>query len=136
MADVFKSAVVAAQYWTDKIQDTANLANFNIGETGVANDIISLFGALNATSYTPTPEAATVFFVTLQKIIMRELEHNPEKPVSLDCDYGPNYLLQEAAGVAGIDFSVFPLKRTMRVNAKNVTISFCESGKQQTRQLM
>jgi len=127
MADVLKSAIVAAQYWTSKIQDTANLANFSVGESSTANDIISLFGALNATRHTPTPETATAFFVALQKIIMRELEHNPENPVFLRCDYGPNCLLQEAAVDAGVDLAVFPLKRTMRVDIRKVSVD--ENGR-------
>ncbi|MBQ3409133.1 MAG: hypothetical protein IJH12_08030 [Clostridia bacterium] len=123
MADVLKSAVLASQWWSEKILDTTNIENFNVGESGNVGAMISVLGALNATFCTPTPEAAVAFRIALQQIIMRELNNNPENPVLLSCDYFPNTLLQEAADKAGIDTSAFPFKRTMRVFVDHVYVS-------------
>ncbi|MBR2704856.1 MAG: hypothetical protein IKE91_05235 [Clostridia bacterium] len=124
MAEVLQTAVVASAWWANKISDTANLANYRIGATNsVGNDLISLLGALNATTLAPTPEATKVFQTALQEIIMRELTNNPEHRVTLSCELSPNKLLQEAAREAGIDFSVFPFKRTMRVSSTEVLVS-------------
>ena len=123
MADVLKSAVVASQWWTKKICDTANLENFTVGDRNESNSLLTLIATLNATSHTPTPEAAETFGIVLQSIIMRELENNPEHQVLLRCLSTPDELLCEAAERAGIDTSVFPVQRTMRVTADCVLVS-------------
>lgn len=120
MADVLKSAVIASVWWAQKIRDTANLANY---DTGAGSDFAALLGALNATSLAPTPEAVETFTIALQRIIMRELINNPEAKVTLSCQNHPDSLLSKAAELAGIDPSVFPLRRTMTVNMDRVFVS-------------
>lgn len=123
MADVLKSAVVAAQWWAKKILDTANISNFDVGSRNQTCTMIALIGTLNATMHTPTPEAAETFGLKLQSIIMRELKNNPERTVLLQCKLFPSELLCEAAEKAAVDTSVFPLNRTMMVTEDSVFVS-------------
>lgn len=119
MAEVLKTAVIAAKWWSNKIGDTANLDNYNTG-----NDFMALLNALTAISLSPTPEATNCFQETLQGILMRELLNNPEhRSVTLKCDCYPDSLLEEAATKSGIDCKVFPLERTMRVTKDYVIVS-------------
>ena len=120
MADVLKSAVIASEWWAEKIRDTANLSNY---DTGSGCNFATLLNALNATSLAPTPEAVETFQIALQQIIMRELINNPESKVTLCCKNHPDSLLSRAAELTGIDTSVFPLQRTMTVSMDQVFVS-------------
>lgn len=122
MAEVLRSAVIASNWWAKKICDTANLANYDIGiPKSTTGDLISLLGALNATTSTPTPEQVDTFKKSLQEIIIRELSKSHE--FALSCDYQPDCFLQEAADKSGIDKSVFPFNRTMKVSIDKVYVS-------------
>lgn len=121
MADVLKIAEKASLWWGKQIMDTANTFNYNAGSNNAYSTIMV---TLDAIANTPTPEAQTAFIRNLQSIILRELENNPENhQVMLSCSTAPCPLLCEAASESGIDFSVFPLSRTMVISTENILIS-------------
>ncbi|MBP3707332.1 MAG: hypothetical protein J6J36_01825 [Clostridia bacterium] len=122
MAEVKAVAAIAAKWWRNKITDTANLSNHSNGESGDLGFMTALLGSMLAMNHTPSTKKADVFEEELSRLITRKLDESPSNCISLSCDYGPDETLYEAAEAAGIDPSVFPFKRYMRISLDGVEV--------------
>lgn len=114
MAEVTAVAAIAAKWWRNKITDTANLSNHSNGESGDLGFMTALLGSMLAMDHTPSTEEADTLEEYLSIIIMSKL--TASTPVYLSCDYGPDEILSEAAEASGVNPSVFPFKRRMRIS--------------------
>lgn len=120
MAEIKEAAVIAAKWWTDKI-NKVNLNNFNNGDrTSDVSFMMMLVGAMNAMDNNPTPDQLEKFNEILSQKISDELDSDEE--LFIDTDYGPCEILGKAAKEAKIKRSVFPFKRMMWVSNTEVTV--------------
>lgn len=121
MAEVTAVAAIAAKWWRNKITDTANLSNHSNGESGDLGFMTALFGSMLAMDHTPSTEEADTFEEELSRLIISKLTASDS--VCLGCDYGPDEILSEAAEASGVNPSVFPFKRHMKISLDGVEVS-------------
>lgn len=120
MAEVKAVAAIAAKWWRKKITDTTNLSNHSNGESGDLGFMTALLGSMLAMNHTPSTEKADAFEGELSRLIISKLSASDS--VYLSCDYGPDEILSQAAEACGIDPSVFPFKRHMRISLDGVEV--------------
>ena len=120
MAEVKQAAIVAAQWWTEKIGNP-NPNSFNNGDrTSNASFFMMMIGYKLATQKSASKEQLDKFCEILSQKISEELDHSND--LYVDCDYGPCSILFEAAELAEIDTCLFPFKRRMWIRADSVTV--------------
>lgn len=110
----------AVAWWVNEIAHGGKLDN---GDTSQSGGMAMMLGLLLQSRNLPTQTQLNQFKTELKKLI---LEHNP---YTIGCDYGPDWLLGEAASKANIDSSVFPWKTVMWLQDGTVSVAcgYCAS---------
>ena len=113
-----EAAVAAAEWWAKKIDGTCKHDN---GDTGLT----SLLAMCMADSLNKpvTEEQLEMFKAELiQQIETTAESYKYKTDLDLYCDYGPGFLLADAARCAGISKNNFPYKTGMTITEEAVTV--------------
>ena len=115
----------AAQWWTD---------NLNTRSSG-SHDAYSFVTGLLKEKTRPAivDDQKTIFKNNLVEVIEKHSKFS--STVTLDCDYGPEYPLSEAARKAELNFKNFPNKTTMWIDFKEQKISIRRGTHAKTEQI-
>ena len=107
-----KSIDIAVKWWRTTL--LSNLHHDN-GDNSPSGALTAMFADMMAKPI--EQQQIDTFCETLTNL----LQEQKEKSISLYCDYGPGWLLADAAEKAGISDSSFPWKTGIRVSAHEVT---------------
>lgn len=120
MTELRQAAIVAANWWTDKIANP-NMGSFSNGDTSNQSSFFAMMlMSIDAIGKEATDEQLKKFCEMLSNRIEDELSSKHE--LILSCDYGPDNVLTEIAEVSNIYSGLFPIKRTMWITADSVEV--------------
>lgn len=113
---------VAAKWWTEQLRNVKP-SHFNVGE-GLPKDgdlLLMFAGMQHANRVGPEDEGALEYF---EKRLAMQIKERVEGHgrMCLGADYGPDKMLYDAAVEAGIKGMNFPLKTTMWISKKEVSV--------------
>ena len=125
----FKTAEVAAKWWTDKLDGMAKQDN---GAPEMANGLGGLLMMMSSLMHKVSPEKREAFRIALETKLDESLDQKLDGledmacgQISLRVDYGAEGLLAEVASSLGIPYgtgSAFPVKTSMAVSKKDVKL--------------
>ena len=109
-----EAAIIAANWWAKKIASDDPHENGDKSEASILAMALVDYGRKK-----PTEEQLNTFWAEVVKGI-EEFPYDCE--IDLYCDYGPGFILKDAANKAGIDHHNFPFKTGMRVSENEVRV--------------
>lgn len=114
MEKTSEMAMCAAKWWADKLRGKPMHDN---GDRTGQSVVAMLLADVIAMQHNAEEPQFSRFQEILAIKIQKEIEKGWYHQISLGCDYGPCFILKNAAEEAGIDGSVFPFKTSMHILA-------------------
>lgn len=111
---------VAAKWWADKLRKVVP-RNYDNGDNSSTGGMAMLLASMLAMNSQPSDEAINLFEERLADTIKEHVEVNGS--MTLDVDYGPDYILSKLAQETGVSANRFPWKTTMWIKKDKVSVS-------------
>lgn len=100
----------AAKWWADKLKRRQPHSN---GDNAPASVFACLLADIGTEAI--TDDQLALFTEELERGIQNYMEEIRVRHTFISCDYGPDMVLREAAGKAGINYLNFPFKTNMLI---------------------
>ena len=110
---------IAVNWWVEKITSFAPHDNGALNEK--ASSMACMMANLGALRFAPKDDQVEKFKNSLMARIKEE--SLTRSKIDLYCDYGPGYILSDAAEDARINVLLFPFKTGMYITEKEVKVS-------------
>lgn len=98
-----EAIILAAEWWVRRIQ----ILHHDNGDRSRECEFAMILADMLAAKNRATEDQLDKFKIAL---INRLKMENADRNIYLSCDYGPDYILGEAANMAGVNYNVFPYK--------------------------
>lgn len=121
-----EAANIAAKWWRNLIEDQKSdvFSNEEHRNTPV---VLKVKGWFHTEKKRSSPEAYDLFQEALSAQIIANIEKLRWNSLSLECNNGPDEILTDAAEIAGIDTTAFPLKQRMIIKRHSCNNTFTVS---------
>ncbi|MBR3741438.1 MAG: hypothetical protein IKN04_13460 [Clostridia bacterium] len=117
-------AECAAKWWADKLRGKVNHDN---GDYSITSAFAMVLADIVAIKHPASEEQIDRFQVILTGLIQNKIQEEPTRRlINFGCDYGPGWLLSDAAEEASIDPILFPYKTWMYIMPEKGEVDVCD----------